>query len=136
VLLVLSDFDAEGEDIPHSFARSMRDDFVIWNVKAVKVALTYEQVQGAGLHPNRLKEKSSRAKKFRDKYGGDTYELEAVPPADLQQHLRNAILSVMDLDAYNAEVEHERADARFLETVRLRTKTFFRQLDGVAEEEE
>ena len=27
IILVLSDFDPEGEDIPHSFARSMRDDF-------------------------------------------------------------------------------------------------------------
>jgi hypothetical protein len=37
---VLSDFDSEGEDIPHRFARSLRDDFGVQNVVAMKVALT------------------------------------------------------------------------------------------------
>ena len=37
VLLVLSDFDPEGEDIGHSFARSMRDDFRIRSIDFIKV---------------------------------------------------------------------------------------------------
>jgi hypothetical protein len=119
-LLVLSDFDAEGEDIPHSFARSMRDDFGVQEVVGVKVALTHEQVQGAGLHPNRLKEGSSRAKEFRGKYGSDTYELEAVPPSALQDHLREAIESVLEVDAFNAEVEAEESDAAFLQATQKR----------------
>lgn len=41
VLLVLSDFDPEGEDIAEGFARSMRDDFKIKLVFPVKVALTH-----------------------------------------------------------------------------------------------
>src|SRR5579871_1789829 len=45
VLLVLSDFDPEGEDIAESFARSMRDDFGIKRIVPIKVALTSEQVQ-------------------------------------------------------------------------------------------
>src|SRR5262249_46308333 len=36
ILVVLSDFDPEGEDIAHSFARSMRDDFGVYQVEAVK----------------------------------------------------------------------------------------------------
>ena len=35
LILFLSDFDPEGDDIPHSFARSIRDDFGIPNVSAV-----------------------------------------------------------------------------------------------------
>ena len=47
--LVLSDFDPEGEDIAHSFARSMRDDFGIDQIELVKVALTDRQVREMGM---------------------------------------------------------------------------------------
>lgn len=46
---MVSDFDPDGEEIAHSFARSMRDDFGIQKVHAVKVALTGEQVHEFGL---------------------------------------------------------------------------------------
>src|SRR5262249_5543179 len=49
IVLILSDFDPEGEDIAHSFARSMRDDFCINEVVAMKVCLTYEQVKERNL---------------------------------------------------------------------------------------
>ena len=120
VLLVVSDFDAEGEDIPHSFARSMRDDFEVDGVKHIKVALTHAQVQGAGLHPNRLKDSSSRAAHFRRQYGNDTYELEAIPPQLLQQYLRDAINSVLDLKAFNAEIDREKQEAAKLDSLRRR----------------
>ena len=45
ILLVLSDFDPEGEDIGRSFAQSMRDDFGITNIVPIKLALTAEQVR-------------------------------------------------------------------------------------------
>jgi hypothetical protein len=120
ILLVLSDFDPEGEDIPHSFARSMRDDFGIDDIVPIKVALTHAQVLGSNLHPNRLKEGSSRAGKFRQRYGNETYELEAVQPRQLQEWLREAIDSVLDVEAFNREVEREREDATHLEALRRR----------------
>jgi hypothetical protein len=136
ILLILSDFDAEGEDIPHSFARSMRDDFGIQDIVPVKVGLTHAQTLGAGLHPNRLKATSSRAPKFREKYGEDTYELEAVPPATLQQYLRDVITSILDVDAYNAEVDRERQDAAYLAEVRRTSLGFLSRFSKDAGEEE
>src|SRR5262249_28025168 len=138
IILTLADFDAEGDNIPHSFARSMRDDFGIAAIVPIKVALTHAQVQGAGLQPNRLKESSSRAKWFREQYGLDTYELEAVPPATLQSYLREAINSVLDVNAFNAEVEAEKRDAAHLAAVRRRALAFLRQVEAVhgGEEEE
>jgi hypothetical protein len=121
VLLTLSDFDAEGDDIPVSFARSMRDDFGIGEVYPVRVALTPEQVRAHSPHPSRLKKKSSRAKKFRERYGEETYELEAIPPQALQQYLRDKIDAVLDPDALNAEVEREKQEAAYLDVLRRRT---------------
>src|SRR5262249_49904329 len=112
ILLTLSDFDPEGEDIAHSFARSMRDDFEIEEVKAVKVALTVTQVRDLRLPPMmKAKATSSRYGGFAERHGDDVFELEAVPPEQLQEILRRAIDSVMDLDAFNAEVAAEKRDA-------------------------
>jgi hypothetical protein len=118
LLLALSDFDPEGEDIGRSFAQSMRDDFGI-DIVPMKVALTAEQVQALDLAPNlTAKTTSSRRKGFVERHGEHVFELEAIPPATLQQYLRDAINSVIDLDLYNAEVKREGDDAAYLDTVR------------------
>jgi hypothetical protein len=121
VLLVLSDFDPEGEDIAESYARSMRDDFGINNILPVKVALTRQQVAEMDLPPQmKAKEGSSRRKGFVEKHGDDVFELEAIPPDRLQEILREVIDKVLDLQAWNAEVERERQDAADLHVSRLR----------------
>jgi hypothetical protein len=119
ILLVLSDFDPEGEDIAHSFARSMRDDFDVKDVVPVKVALTRDQVEEMGLPPQmKAKAGSSRRAKFVERHGDDVFELEAVPPERLQAILRDAIDSVLDIDAYNRELDAEEEDAARLEGLR------------------
>ena len=59
-------------------------------------------------------------KRFVDKYGTDVYELEAVSPSDLQEMLSGVIDSVLDMDAFKAELEAEKQDAAFLQGVRNR----------------
>lgn len=119
IVLICSDHDPDGEEIAQSFARSMRDDFGIDQIHPVKVALTREQAQELNL-PNALpaKKGSANYKKFLKQYGNHGWELESLPPATLQEFLREAIRSVMDLDAYNAEVDQERKDAAWLQGVR------------------
>lgn len=125
VLLVVSDFDPEGEDIPHSFARSLRDDFELAKVDAIKVALTWDQVQSLKLPPNNNADKKkdgSRYKSFVARYGSTVYELEALEPEALQGFLRETIVRVMDVDAYNAEVDSEKRDAARLSAWRRTIK--------------
>jgi hypothetical protein len=121
IILVLSDFDPEGEDIPHSFAMSMRDDFGIpeWRIRTKKVCLTHGQVLERGLPENYdIKRKGSRYKKFKHKYGESVYELEAFPEADLSGLLTDAIDEVLDIDAFNAELDAEAEDAEKIEALR------------------
>jgi hypothetical protein len=121
ILLALSDFDPEGEDIAHSFARSMRDDFGVEAIKPLKVALTRAQVDRLGLPPQmKAKDTSSRYEGFIERHGDDVFELEAVPPQALQDILRAAIDSVLDVDAYNAEIDAESRDAARLDDIRRR----------------
>jgi hypothetical protein len=129
ILLVLCDFDPEGEDIGRSFAQSMRDDFGIGNIVPIKVALTGEQVEKLNLPPNlTAKKKSSRRKGFVERHGENVFELEAIPPATLQQYLRDAIDTVIDVNALNAEIEREKQDAAFLDTMRRQAHTMLGDL--------
>lgn len=119
VVLIVSDFDPDGEMIAESFGRSMRDDFKLADVHPIKVALNADQVKEYHLPPGGpAKKTSTNYKRFVGKYGKQSWELEALPPDDLQEIVREAILSVIDVDAYNDEVEREEEDAKFLEGVR------------------
>lgn len=121
VLLILSDHDPDGQEIAHSFARSMRDDFGVKDVHAIKVALTAEQVTRFQLPPiMKAKKTSVHHAKFVGKHGDNVFELEALPPEVLQSELRRAIDSVLDTSAFNAEVDREAEDAAFLDGVRRR----------------
>jgi hypothetical protein len=121
IVLILSDFDPEGEDIAHSFARSMRDDFGITNILAKKVCLTYDQVEERDLPRTfDIKTTSARYKKFAAKYGDRAHELEALSVEERSGLLRDAIDEVMDIDAYNREMDAEAEDAARLEGVRQR----------------
>ena len=51
VLLIVSDFDPDGEEIAASFARSMGDDFGVSSTLAIKVALTADQADNLDLPP-------------------------------------------------------------------------------------
>jgi hypothetical protein len=137
IILILSDFDPEGEDIAETFARSMRDDFHIANVKAKKVALTREQVRQFRL-PSILKAKDggSRYDGFKAKYGSDeVHEIEALNPHEVVRLLEEAITSVLDIDAYNREVEAERKDAKDLAALRKRAMTLIGDLEQTDSQE-
>ncbi len=119
ILLVVSDFDPDGEEIAHSLARSLRDDFGVDRIEPVKVALTAEQVKRFGLHTDaEAKKGSAHYRKFVQRYGKDVYELEALLPSQLQDLIRQSIQSVLDMDAFEREQDQERQDAESLAAVR------------------
>jgi len=119
VLLVVSDFDPDGEEIAHSLARSLRDDFGVEDIVPVKVALTAGQVKEFRLAAGgAAKRTSANYRKFVAKHGTAAYELEALRPEDLQRVLREAIDAVIDREAFNAELDQERRDAAHLSALR------------------
>jgi hypothetical protein len=121
IVLVISDFDPEGENIPHSFVRSMRDDFDIPGnrIDGLKVCLTYDQVKERDLpNPFEAKKKSSRYPEFVRKYGNQVHEVEALPVAERARLLAQAIDKVLDMGAYHAEVQAEQQDLGRIEAIR------------------
>lgn len=131
VLLMLTDFDPDGDEIAASFARSLRDDFNIKNIHAVKVALTAEDVQAHDLPSDMdAKVSSPNYQKFLKKYGSTkVVELDAAPVKLLQSKLREAIESVIDVAEFNAQVEQEVQDSAHIEAYR---RVVFEAINGRA----
>lgn len=120
ILLILSDFDPDGEQIAAEFSRSLRDDFGVESIHPIKVLLGEQDVRRLNL-PSDLpaKRRSSNYKRFVEKYGSDAVtELDAVPTALIQQRLREAVESVIDVDTYNHEVDQEKDDWQWLSAAR------------------
>ena len=119
VLLMLTDFDPDGEQIAASFARSMRDDFGLKNVHPIKVALTADDVRDHALPSDMdAKPSSPNYKKFLAKYGTKAVELDAAPVRLLQMKLRHAIESAIDLEEFHAQRDLEQLDAAHIEAHR------------------
>lgn len=115
ILLILSDFDPDGEEIAASFPRSLRDDFGLSNVIAHKVAISGADVREHGL-PSDMEAKvsSPNYKKFVSRHGVHVAELDAAPVALLQGKLRDAIESCLNMDLFKAGLVKEKADAVFI----------------------
>jgi hypothetical protein len=119
-VLCLGDCDGDGDSIVESTLCSLRDDFGVRNVRGTRVAMTHQQADLLGL-PRMLEAKkdSSNYAAFVKKHGrDDCYELEAVSVEQLQRWTDDAIRGVLDVEAYNREVDEEAREAAEIEARR------------------
>jgi hypothetical protein len=133
IVIVLSDFDPEGEMIPQVGGRTLRDDFGVDedDLTIIKAGVTREQISEYNLPSmNFAKETSSNHDWFVDRNGGDesVYELEALNPEYMLRDLENVIKSVIDIDLFNREAAVEQDEAAYLAAVR---KTAADALEGL-----
>jgi hypothetical protein len=114
IVIVLSDFDPEGEMIPQVGGRTLRDDFGVTDLQIIKAGVTREQVEEYRLPPqNFAKETSSNYEWFLGRNRGDdtVYELEALEPEAMLRDLEDVIRSVLDIDLFNREATIEQQEA-------------------------
>ena len=119
-LVVVSDYDPEGLDLPKDAVRALRDVFGV-PVDYHRVAVNMEQIEELALETdfNPAKEESSRLESFIEETGGtDTWECEAIPPDYLQDQVRAAIEANMDMDVYRMAAEQEQMEAEELSEIR------------------
>jgi 5S rRNA maturation endonuclease (ribonuclease M5) len=132
IILALTDFDPCGEEIAHGFARSLRDDFGVKRerIELLKVALNQEQVERFSLVPDATaKISDKKSTKFTEKHGAFVWELEALPLPILQSELQSAIDSVLDVRAFNQELESEAENAVEIDTRRRMVLATVQQSD-------
>ena len=135
VLVILSDFDPDGDTIAQSFAHSLRDDFGIPedSIVPIRAALNPDQVKALNLPVSfgKAKKTSKQFNRFIAKHGSDAvYELEAVPPLQLQKLLEDTLKQVIDTERFNEELEAEEKDQCEIENTRRRVIRSMRMSEG------
>lgn len=101
ILFYLGDHDPSGEDM----VRDIEDrlvEFGVRGLEVVKLALTKPQIEEFNPPPNPAKSSDSRYQAYADKHGDECWEVDALPPDELQRIIREAFEAVVDTDAMDA----------------------------------
>lgn len=109
IILYLGDHDPSGEDMVRDIADRLKE-FRVTGLKVQKVALTMAQIRKHNPPPNPAKVTDSRAKAYIAKYGDKSWELDALPPRELNRLVEAAILEVLDVAKVNAIIAKEKKD--------------------------
>jgi hypothetical protein len=135
IVLTVADFDPAGIMIGRSFSQRLRDYFHL-EVDARRVALTQDQVDLYSLPPGgNINDKNDVNKSsFRELYGENIYEVEALEPADLESIVEGAIMQTINISAYNYEIRQEEKDSQFLEAKRELIMAYAASLPSVVQE--
>ena len=87
------------------------------DIRVERIALTFAQVTEYGPPPNPAKLSDSRAGGYVDKYGLDSWELDALEPATIVALVRHTVTSLMDADAWQAEQDIEAEEKEQIQVV-------------------
>lgn len=114
IVFYLGDHDPSGEDM----VRDIEDRLVEFGVRDLdvqKVALTMEQIRRFNPPPNPAKLTDSRARAYIERYGNSSWELDALPPRELNRLVERAIENVLDrpmMDEIIAREEQQKKTLR------------------------
>ncbi len=122
VVLYLGDHDPSGEDMVRDI-RCRLTEFGVPNLRVEKLALTMDQIKRFKPPPNPAKMSDSRAKDYIRKFGRSSWELDALPPRELNALVENAIRSIVDADAMAAVIAQETVDRERVREAIKRSRT-------------
>ena len=101
VILYMGDHDPEGMNIPEAILKVVRriGELKRWNFPSItirRIALTKDQAIAGGYPPMSVKMKSSRAKGYVERYGNQSWEIEAMDARELRTLLDEALSALWD----------------------------------------
>ena len=108
------DFDPSGLDIDRAFQESMKRNFGI-AVDFKRYALTEEDIKVLPSH--RAKKADPRYEGYKEKYGEECWELDALPKHTLEERIEKAISDHLDLGKFQQEVEKEKTEKDVLHEI-------------------
>jgi len=109
IMIYIGDHDPSGLDMDENIKNEFWEAFGP-TFELVRIALTLDQVQQHQLIPNSANDKDPRYEKYAEKYGNDTWEIEALQTDILREILEDKITSYIDFEKYDKVLEHEEAD--------------------------
>lgn len=113
IIFYLGDHDPSGEDMVRDI-RDRMEMFGVSDLDVQKIALNIEQVRRFKLPPNPAKMADPRASAYIEKYGRESWEVDALPPVTLQKIIRRCFEAVIDYEAMEQVKEQEEIDKKKL----------------------
>jgi hypothetical protein len=112
---VLTDFDPSGVSIAEKVEEELTERAPLSDITVERLAVDREQIEQWNLPTRPTKSTDTRASKFRRIHGTDSVELDAIPPDQLRQLVKDAIDSHMEpwrLKQFQMVEQEERATLR------------------------
>lgn len=109
VILHLGDFDPSGLDMSRDIEEkvSLFMDGLGSKLHFQRIALNQDQIEQYKPPANPAKTTDVRFVKFQEKYGDDSWELDALDPGVIEQVIRDKVSDYLDADAYDALADEE-----------------------------
>lgn len=105
VILHLGDHDPSGIDMTRDLQERI-ELFSYQSVELVRIALTMDQIEERSPPPNPAKTTDSRFAQYRERYGDESWELDALPPTYLAELVESHIRDRIDVDAWAERQDH------------------------------
>lgn len=113
VILYFGDFDPSGQDIERNIRDKLNDTFGV-DVGVERVALTRAQIDEHELPPQPAKSSDSRYEDFVKKHGDIAVELDALPPEELRDMVRDAVSNHFDNSVYEEVLVRQDQDRSWI----------------------
>jgi len=114
ILIDFRDHDPSGLEMSKELSKRLLRYSELENFELFRAALNIEQVRAFSLRPNRIDNQDTRASGYEKKYGQDCWELDALPPKELQLIVGKSIKRFVDLEIWNKVSIQQAADRQFL----------------------
>ena len=109
IVLYLGDHDPSGNDMVRDI-RDRLEEFGVDSLEVRKLALTRAQIDQFNPPPNPAKITDSRAKAYIEEHGEFSWELDALPPRELNRLVDRAIRGIVDDELMEAAIAREDAE--------------------------
>jgi hypothetical protein len=93
-ILYCGDHDPSGLDMCNYIVRTLRDFRT--NIQFKRIGLNMDQIKRLNPPPNQVKESDSRAEAYIAKYGKECWELDTLPPHELNRIVESEIIECID----------------------------------------
>jgi hypothetical protein len=114
IILHLGDHDPSGIDMTRDLNERISLFLEIEDANINRLALNMPQIERLKPPPNPAKESDARFKAYRQKHGVKCWELDALPPDELQRIVREAIRRRIDWDLWERRIEEIEATKKRL----------------------
>lgn len=118
IILHLGDHDPSGIDMTRDIEDRLREfcEYDGWDCPRVRrIALNMDQVLAYNPPPNPAKLTDSRCTGYMERFGNESWELDALPPNDLADLIRTNVLRFRDEELWAAQLAREEEERRHLQ---------------------